>query len=138
MLSGEAALTQFLRLRSVGAASSGERQTETTKALLAALQSGTTLEIAGYMLPSALALPLRQSRLGGAGYAGKRILWLEVSASHPPENGPASRARIEELRGAGALVTATAVPGTAFWMTQEIDEAGDLVRATVNGMAGIA
>ena len=90
------------------------------------------------MLAPALALPLRQSRLGSASYTGKRINWLEVSASDPPERGPASRARIEELRGAGALVTATAVPGTAFWMTQEIDEAGELVKATVNVMAGVS
>ena len=90
------------------------------------------------MLPPALALPLRQSRLGSASYAGKRIIWLEVSASAPPECGPASRARIDELTGAGALVSATAVPGTAFWMTQEIDEADELVRATVNGMAGVS
>lgn len=135
VLSGEAALTQFLRLRSVGTVGNEERPKETAKGLLASLQSGTTLEVAGYMLPPALALPLRQSRLGSAGYAGARIIWMEVSSLDPPDCGPASRPRIEELTNSGALVAASAVPGIAFWMTQEIDEAGELVRATVAGMS---
>lgn len=71
VLSGEVALTQFLRLRTVGTPGGEERPKETTKTLLAALQSGTTLEIAGYMLPPALALPLRQTKLGSTSHAGK-------------------------------------------------------------------
>lgn len=135
VLSGEAALTQFLRLRTVGSPGGEERPKETTKTLLAALESGDTLEIAGYMLPPALALPLRQAKLGSARHSEKRILWLEVSASVPPECSPASRARIDELERSGAHVIATAVPGTGFWMTQEIDEASELVEATVNSVA---
>ena len=89
-LSGEASLTQFLRLRTVGAVGNRELPKETTKALLEALQSGSSLEIAGYRLAPTLALPLRQVRLGGPRYAGRRIAWLEVSASDPPEFSPAA------------------------------------------------
>jgi exosortase A-associated hydrolase 2 len=131
-LTGDAALTQFLRLRTVGAVSNAERPKETTKALLETLQGGTSLEIAGYSLAPMVAMPLRQARLGGTRCAGKRITWLEVSTSDPPECSPASNMRIEELRAAGAHVVTEAVAGTYFWSTQEIDEGAPLVSATVD------
>lgn len=135
-LAGDAALTQFLRLRTVGAVGNRDRPRETTGALLEALQSGTAVEIAGYSLAPTVALPLRQARLGCANYAGKRIVWLELSATEPPECSPASTLRIEELRAAGAQVVTKAVAGILFWATQEIDEGVSLVSATVDHALG--
>ena len=131
-LAGDAALTQFLRLRTVGAVGDTDRPKETTNALLETLQGGTALEIAGYSLAPTLAMPLRQARLGGTRYAGKRIAWLEVSTSSPPESSAASKMRIDELRAAGAHVVTEAVAGVHFWTTQEIDEGAPLVSATVD------
>lgn len=130
-LSGDAALTQFLRLRTFGAIGEADRPKESTKDLLETLQTGAALEIAGYMLSPALALPFREAWLGGDRYAGKRVTWLEVSAIDPPDLGPASKARIEALEASGAHVTARAVAGVPFWMTQEIDEGATLVAATI-------
>lgn len=131
-LAGDIALTQFLRLRTMGAIGNADRPKETAPALLEMLRRGSTLEIAGYSLAPALAMPLRQARLGGPCYQGKRIAWLEVSASEPPECSPVSNARIQELRAAGAEVVAEAVAGTSFWTTQELDEGAPIVSATVD------
>ncbi len=70
-LSGEASLTQFLRLRTVGAVGNTERPKETTKALLEALQSGSSLEIAGYVLAPTLALPLATGAPGRSALCGQ-------------------------------------------------------------------
>lgn len=140
-LSGDAVLTQFLRLRTAAGVTKGGGVKETPKTLVAALESGETIEVAGYALTPALALPLRAARLGGAdtgrGYAGKRIDWIEVSVSEPAALLPASEARIAELREAGTAVEARSVPGVGFWMTQEIDEASGLVAATVAALAAL-
>lgn len=129
--SGEAALTQFLRLRTFGGVGNADRPRDSTRDLLETLQKGTAVEIAGYMLGPTLALPLREARLGGDQYTGKRITWLEVSAIDPLDLSPASKSRIEALEAAGARLTATAVAGVPFWMTQEIDEGAALVAATI-------
>jgi exosortase A-associated hydrolase 2 len=130
-LSGEAAITQFLRLRTFGAIGDAERPKESTRSLLEALQEGSAVEVAGYTLGPTLALPFQQTRLGGPHYAGKRIAWFEVSAIEPPDLSPASKSRIEALATAGAQVDAKAVAGVPFWMAQEIDEGAALVAATI-------
>ena len=140
-LSGDAVLTQFLRLRTAAGATKGGGVKETPKTLVAALEGGETIEVAGYALAPPLALPLRAARLGGAdagrAYAGKRVDWIEVSASEPAALLPASEARIADLREAGATVEARVVPGVGFWMTQEIDEASGLVAATVAALCAL-
>jgi exosortase A-associated hydrolase 2 len=130
-LSGDAALTQFLRLRTFGAIGDTDRPKDSTKDLLETLQKGSAVEIAGYMLGPSLALPFRQSRLEGPRYAGRHVTWLEVSAIDPADLSPASKARVEALSTSGAHVAARAVAGVPFWMTQEIDEGAALVAATI-------
>jgi exosortase A-associated hydrolase 2 len=131
-LSGEAVLTQFLRLRAVGDLGDHERPRESVRQLIAALEAGASLEVAGYVLSPSLALPMRNVSLGGADYRDRGVAWLEVSPMTPAELSPASKARIEELRATGASVSAEAVNGLAFWMTQEIDECPTLIAATLN------
>jgi exosortase A-associated hydrolase 2 len=130
-LSGEAALTQFLRLRTFGAIGDTVRPKESAKDLLETLRRGEAVEVAGYMLAPALALPLQETPFEVRRYAGKRITWLEVSAIDPPDFSPASKTRVEALRAAGAQLTSAAVAGVPFWTTQEIDEGSTLVAATL-------
>lgn len=135
-LSGDAMLMQFLRLRAMAGAVGGtDGPKETTRTLLGSLEGGTALEIAGYMLSPLLALPYKEARLGGPRYAGRRVTWLEMGLAAPPELTPASAQRIERIRADGARVTATAVAGHPFWMTQEIDEGAAFVSATAALMA---
>lgn len=136
--SGETALTQMLRLRTVGSAAGAGERKETTRSLVEALERGETLEVAGYELPAAVALPLRAARLGAEAHAGRRIAWLEIGLGEPPACSPASSLRIEELRARGATVDTTAVAGVPFWTTQEIDEAPALVAATAVAVGTLA
>lgn len=133
-LSGDAALTQFLRLKSIGATAGAKSQGDTVKGMLADLEAGAIVEVAGYRLPPAVALPMRQARIGIRS-AGKRITWLETSTAEPPECMPASITRIAELKAAGHRISSAAVAGPAFWMTQEIDEAWPLAAATLDSLA---
>lgn len=129
-LSGDAALTQFLRLRTVGAVGSAKRQKDSIRSLCADLESGLPVEVAGYILPPAIALPMRQAHLGGPQYAARHVTWFETSPTEAPTCTPATVARIGEIEAAGANVSYRAVSGAAFWMTQEVDEAQSLVSVT--------
>lgn len=132
VIAGEVAVTQFLRLRTMGISEDTGARKETTRTLLDALERGEALEIAGYDLPPAIALPLRLARLRADAHAGKRVSWLEVALTDPPACSPAGSARIAELRSHGAKVAEKAVAGVPFWTTVEIDEAPGLVAATAS------
>lgn len=136
--SGEAALTPFLRLRTVGAVAGGGRTRDSAQDLWRTLSEGQPIDVAGYRLPPDLALPMRGASLVPEHFCGWRIDWLEVSATEPPACMPASASRIEGLRAAGAQVSAVAVPGIPFWTAQEIDSADALVAASLRAFAPVA
>jgi uncharacterized protein len=134
-LDGDAALRQFLRLRTMASVAKPGAPGEKADSLLHALEAGEAIEVAGYRLATSVALPLCKARLGGPVYAGKKVLWIEISATNPSELPPASQARAQELRQAGARVEVHCVEGLGFWMTQEIDECPALVDATVTALS---
>jgi exosortase A-associated hydrolase 2 len=130
VISGKQHLQQFLRLRVAGeliGRASAERTG--TSELRAQLEEGVTLEIAGYALSPGLALGLDAANLAPRA-TPTRVSWLEVSASDPPEISPASQMRVTAWQAAGSEVAVTAVPGLAFWQTQEIAECAALIDAT--------
>jgi exosortase A-associated hydrolase 2 len=135
---GESALVQFLRLRTMSGLSDGAQPKETTKMLAAELDAGRAVDVAGYTLEPELALPLRRARIGGAHFRNRHVTWLEVSQAEPPALAPPSEVCIGQLRANGATVTARAVPGLSFWMTQEIDECPSLTSATDECLAAAA
>jgi exosortase A-associated hydrolase 2 len=137
-LSGETALTQFLRLRTMSGIGDTEQPRDTTKALLAELESGRPVDVAGYSLSPELALPWRRARLGGSQFRGCDVTWLEVSQFERPALAPASETCIGQFRTTGATVRAQALAGLNFWMTQEIDEPMALISATVQSLAAAA
>lgn len=131
VLSGTQFLRQFLRLKVAGNVLAGGSSAGGTRDLLDALAKGETVEVAGYALPPALALPLEQANLDlAAGAACGRIVWLEVSPAEPASMSPAAMSRIDAWRGAGFEVEARAVVGPQFWQSQEIEDCPALVEAT--------
>lgn len=138
VLSGAQHLNQFLRLRVAGAmlhegGGSGGASGGTsggTAALRARLQAGELLEIGGYELHPALALALDGIDAARLAAPRCRIDWFEVV----PEAGrmpPAAATRLAEAWRAGpSEVHLTALPGPAFWSTQEIAEAPALLDAS--------
>jgi exosortase A-associated hydrolase 2 len=130
VVSGAQHLQQFLRLRVAQHVAGGAGEARIgTKELRAELQSGMTLEIAGYALAPKLALGLDAAELAPPRLRA-RVGWLEVSSSDPPELSPAGRLRMQAWQAAGHDVAECAVGGLAFWQTQEIAECAALVEAT--------
>lgn len=132
--SGKPLLQQFLRLRMAAQlADSGGGGKGVTEALRADLAAGRSVDVAGYVLPAAVALGLEQAQLKPP-VENQRLLWLEVSPREPAELLPASTLLLQRWN-AGPQVAATAVNGPAFWQTTEIEDAPALVAASLQQVA---
>lgn len=120
VLNGEQQIDQFLRLEAAASAlQSGESFDR--GALWGALRGGQTLEIAGYELPSSLALEMAQVRLS-ASQPKCDVHWIDVALVGSMAPG-ASKA-ISGWQDLGINVSYATVHGEPFWRT---------IDATVNG-----
>ncbi len=130
--SGEALVTQFLRIRVAAAlGGAGGASAENTQSLRTALAGGETVEIAGYALTPPLAAALDRLRLALLGPSCTvPIRWLEL-AGPTGELSPASQRVVRDWRAAGVDCTAEAVPGEPFWALMETTVAPELIRATL-------
>ena len=132
-LQGRQVLQQFLRLKCWGTA--GEGVKTGADALRQALQGGAVVDVAGYALAPALALPMDGAGLLPLARGVTRLVWLETSARARPELLPASREAMACI-DAGVAVTARAVTGPPFWQTAEVEEAPALIDATRVALGG--
>lgn len=128
--SGEAYLTQFLRLRLANDMMARGKPNTGTRELKEALKAGESLEIAGYELAPALAMALDKCRLADAAIPGAACHWLEIVAGERGTVSPVSRRVIDEWTGLGVKTGIHVVDGEPFWTTQEITECPSLVTAT--------
>lgn len=127
--SGRLALQQFLRLKMASQIQQGVPK-GSTDALHKDLAAGRAVDVAGYMLGPGVALGLGASSLVPVPHAD-RLLWLEVSTREPPQLLPAAEQAISAWRTAGCDVRTQVVAGPPFWQTLEIEDAPDLVTATL-------
>lgn len=125
---GRAVLQQFLRLKAAAQMLDGQGK-GVTDALRQDLQAGRAVDVAGYTLPPAVALPLDRASLA-APRPGQRVRWLEVSPREEPELMPATRLLLQRWN-AGDAAQALAVGGPAFWQTTEIEDAPALLPASL-------
>jgi len=130
VLSGKVQLQQFLRFKVAADAIGSSGSATNTRALFERLSQGESIEVAGYDLRPALALPMHDARLD-PGQLADRVVWLEVSTWDPPVLTRASLLEIEALSQRGLRLEAEAVAGPSFWLTQEIEECQTLIAATV-------
>jgi len=132
---GDPLLQQFLRLKvAAQLRDDGGGARESTGALRAELEAGRSVEVAGYVLPPALAQGLSSASLDPLPHPGT-VTWLELSSRPDPALLPASAAAIERWRGAGHRVDAQVLAGPAFWSATEIETAPALTSATVSALA---
>lgn len=135
LASGEAFLTQLLRLKLASSMTGGAPSSTAT--LRAALASGEMLEIGGYEITGGLAADLGALDLRALAPASRPVHWFEVvpDATRPM---PPGAARIAEAwRAEGVAVTASLVAGQPFWSTQEITECEALLEATCAAFEGM-
>jgi exosortase A-associated hydrolase 2 len=136
VVSGKQYLQQFLRLKLASEALAGDGK-GAMAAMRQSLAAGAGVEVAGYRLSSTLAAEIEALELT-AGPAVRALRWLETSSRSDPTLTPATQACVDRLRRSCADVRALAVNGPAFWQTTEIEEAPELVCATLEELAASA
>ena len=129
VLSGKQHLQQFLRLKAGAEWLAAGREAEAQAKPMEQLTAGQTVEVAGYTLNPALALPMAAATLVlQPGQA--RLVWFEVSPRADATLAPASVRVLAPWRDGGRL-TAAMVQGSSFWQALEIETVPALVDAGV-------
>jgi len=130
--SGNLVLQQFLRMKLAGELLGGQAKgvMETMRRDLA---EGRSVEVAGYVLEPALALALERATLQPPARA-VRLEWFELSARDDAEISAAATAAQGRWEQSGCGVRCELVKGPAFWQTTEIEEAPELIRATLRAL----
>ncbi|MEO5698681.1 MAG: hydrolase 2, exosortase A system-associated [Burkholderiaceae bacterium] len=138
-LSGKLLIQQFLRLR-IAADMLAGHATDATQTMRRQLDAGESIDIAGYSLSSALAAGLERATLRPPSTlrSGGRMEWIELSSRAEATLAPASSAAIEPWRRSGATVRERVVTGPSFWQTAEIEEAPQLLAATLAAIGDFA
>lgn len=135
-VAGKLQLKQFMRLKLAGEllAEEGSAGTASLRRLLA---DGQRVEVAGYVLQSALCAGLEAAALqppAGRNASGGRVIWLEITPFEPAALSPASESAHARWRAAGWSVRSRAVGGPSFWQTVEIEDAPALLNATTDAL----
>ncbi len=128
-LAGQAALTQFLRLRSANDMLSGSAAASPAS-LRAALERGEVLEIAGYDLHPELAAAIDRIDALALAPRGIPVHWFELAAAEDRPLSAATRDIVDDWLRAQVQVDLHQVVGQPFWSTQEISECPALIAAT--------
>jgi exosortase A-associated hydrolase 1 len=130
--SGEQHLTQFLRLKLANQMlAAGGANTTGTRQMRQQLESGNAVEIAGYRLSPALALPMAQAKLSALMRQGLVVDWFELQGGEDRPLPPVVDNLAAEWRSKGSAVNVHRVAGDAFWTTQEITDVPTLWEATL-------
>jgi exosortase A-associated hydrolase 2 len=138
VISGKAHLGQFLRLSSVAELLADRFADKQGPGARAALAAGASIEVAGYRLAPALAQGLERAELAPPAQA-LHGLWIEIDPREEGEPSPATRNALQRWQPVHRqALHLTRVRGPAFWQTQEIEDAPELIHATVNGIAAWA
>ena len=133
VVSGQQALQQFLRL---GMASQWLGAGSPSAPAASLLAQGQAVEIAGYTLTPAMAKALASARLVPPRAAnGARLIWMELSPRPDAAASPAVMQQQAAWQAAGWQVSAQVLPCPAFWRTVGLEEAPELLRATLEFLA---
>lgn len=134
VLDGERHLTQFLRLR-VAAAMMAEDRQETVQGLRARIDSGESIEVAGYCLAPALVAGLSRLRFDAAPEGLGRVEWFELLRDPAAGVAAAVSRVVQRWQSAGRQVVLHGIAGETFWSTVEICRVPSLVDETARALA---
>lgn len=124
---GRQHLSQFLRVKAASEMlSDADAKTALARAR-AALHAGEVVEVAGYELSPELANGMEASSFELPATGGCAVAMLEVDGSGRTAPSPALAALRARLEAEGATVSLERVTGPAFWQTQEIELAPELI-----------
>ncbi|HEU4621752.1 MAG TPA: hydrolase 2, exosortase A system-associated [Burkholderiaceae bacterium] len=131
VVDGQQQLQQFLRLKSAGSVA-GAGESVDRKTLLAQLERGESIEVAGYTLAPGLALGMAAARCTPRLKQLGRAVWMDVGATSSVEPSPGTAMRLNAWREAGWRVEFEMVEGLPFWQTQEIAECEALITHSIH------
>ncbi len=134
VITGNAWLTQFLRMRTALSATSKE----STEELQQRLMAGEKLEIAGYYISPDLTRGLAKQSLPDHLPAQVQCaVWLEVGNETGAKLPFASRKKVEMWQTQHEKVTGITVADPPFWVSQAAMEAPELLQATLSVVESI-
>ena len=126
---GSTLLQQFLRLKSVGDMLEGKAK-GAMQSMRQQLSGGSSVDVAGYTLAPGLAGGLEAAMLKPPPQGG-RVEWMELSTRADAVLLPVSERILARWQEAGVSVRTRIVTGPAFWQTTEVEDAPDLIDATL-------
>lgn len=136
VLAGEAFLNNLLRLRVVSSMLTGTEK-ESIKHLKQSLLEGDEVEVGGYAINSRLAYGLVNVSLNAVdGRYLPRTCWMEIGARERAEFQPAIAQVVETWRGQGAAISYCSIDGEMFWALPGCSINDELIRQTVQFLAG--
>lgn len=130
VLNGKNYLTQFLRLKVAADMLEANRKT-TTRELREQLAADSGIEVAGYRIAPALALPidrLEPKEINMQHLPG--ITWLEMLPGDDRPVPAMTRNHINELRETGLEIDFHSLVGEPFWSAQELVVVPELIEQT--------
>ncbi len=129
---GKKFINQYLRIKlAAGMTEKSEGSNLTLKDLWAKLESGQSLEIAGYDLSPELAHGFTELSLGQIKLPCKiSVKWIEISLGSNPSLAPASQKIINLWQENDIDVRAVSVNDPVFWTLQEPEWAHDYIDQT--------
>ena len=134
---GKAVLQQFLRLETA-AALMGKAPASGRPSAKDALAAGSAVEVAGYTLSPGSAHGLEAARLAPpASGANGRMEWLDIAPQTQDAASPVAQQALTTWRAAGWATRHRSLVGPMFWQTTEIEDAPDLVPATLSALATV-
>lgn len=137
VVSGELALTQLLRIRVAASALSSAGKRETVPELLAELDQGGSIEVAGYRLTGQLAAGVRELALNRQTPGAHTVVrWLEVSPQPPVQPGRATQQVVDGWVASGLDVQYEALAGESFWTSTEIVHCEPLIDHSMALLSG--
>ena len=135
VVSGKQFLQQFLRLKIAAEMLSSEGKGMMER-MRNQLRQGQPVEIAGYLLSSALAGGLESAELI-LSHRSCRLEWIEISSKPDGTLSPVAVARLNQWQAAGHRARGTWVNGPAFWQTIEISECPALLEVSILAMSEV-
>jgi len=133
VVSGKQHWQQFMRLKIAGEIASGQAK-GVAEQLRSRLAEGKTVEIAGYTVSSGLVDGLENAELVPPLVRAGNVIWIEISMREIATISPSSNKCIEQWRNAGFRLVSSIVRGPCFWQTTEIEDAPELLVATMEAL----
>jgi exosortase A-associated hydrolase 2 len=130
VIAGRSFFNQFLRLATAQQLTGRSEGSADAKSLRATLDSGSSVEVAGYDLNPALVAGAEAIELSALVLRACPIIWRETTVGDPPAISPSAAKIAASWTEAGSDLDIAAVSGPSFWATQEIAEAPELIAAT--------